>query len=56
LDQALSLVRNSTGIAKSRELAKHHAQLALAQISGLTPSTSLQALFDLTDYVLKRLY
>jgi hypothetical protein len=30
--------------------------LALAQIEGLPPSTSLQALCDLTDYVLKRLY
>jgi all-trans-nonaprenyl-diphosphate synthase len=56
LDAALSLVRNSTGIARSRELAKHHAQLALAQIAGLEDSTSLQALGDLTDYVLKRLY
>jgi all-trans-nonaprenyl-diphosphate synthase len=56
LAEALSLVRQSTGIAKSRELAKHHAQLALAQISDLAPSTSLQALIDLSDYVLKRLY
>jgi all-trans-nonaprenyl-diphosphate synthase len=56
LEAALSLVRNSTGITKSRELAKHHAQLALAQLAGLDDSTSLQSLGDLTDYVLKRLY
>jgi all-trans-nonaprenyl-diphosphate synthase len=56
LAAALSLVRSSNGIAKSRELAKHHAQLALGQIEELPPSESLQALRDLTDYVLKRLY
>jgi all-trans-nonaprenyl-diphosphate synthase len=50
------LVRSSDGITKSRELAKHHAQLALAQIADFAPSAAHQALCDLTDYVLKRLY
>jgi all-trans-nonaprenyl-diphosphate synthase len=56
LATALELVRSGDGITKSRELAKHHAKLALAQIAGLAPSASQQALCDLTDYVLKRLY
>jgi all-trans-nonaprenyl-diphosphate synthase len=56
LAKAIGLVMNSEGIAKSRALANHHAQLALAQLKGLAPSDSLQALSDLSDYVLKRLY
>jgi all-trans-nonaprenyl-diphosphate synthase len=56
LTKALTLVRESEGIARSRELAHHHAQLAVAQLSDLSPSQSLQALIDLSDYVLKRLY
>ena len=56
LQTAMDLVMNSEGIVKSRALANHHAQLALAQLKGLAPSDSLQALIDLSDYVLKRLY
>jgi all-trans-nonaprenyl-diphosphate synthase len=56
LAKAIGLVMNSEGIAKSRALANHHAQLAVAQLKGLAPSDSLQALSDLSDYVLKRLY
>jgi all-trans-nonaprenyl-diphosphate synthase len=56
LTKALDLVRESQGIARSRELAHHHAQLAVSQLSDLAPSQSLQALIDLSDYVLKRLY
>jgi all-trans-nonaprenyl-diphosphate synthase len=56
LAKAIDLVQASSGIARSRELAYHHAQLAVAQLSDLPPSTSLQALIDLSDYVLKRLY
>lgn len=56
LDKALSLVQDSEGIAKSRALANHHAQLAVAQLTGLPDSPSLQALVDMADYVLKRLY
>jgi all-trans-nonaprenyl-diphosphate synthase len=56
LAKAIGLVMNSEGIAKSRALANHHAQLAVAQLNGLAPSDSLQALSDLSDYVLKRLY
>ncbi len=56
LDKALSLVHSSEGIAKARALAQHHAQLAVAQLTDLPDSTSLQALMEMTDYVLKRLY
>jgi all-trans-nonaprenyl-diphosphate synthase len=56
LTKALSLVHNSEGIARSRALASHHAQLAVAQLTDLAPSASLQALVDMADYVLKRLY
>jgi all-trans-nonaprenyl-diphosphate synthase len=56
LAKAIEIVLNSNGIAKSRELAQHHGQLALANIKDLPPSTSRQALIDMVDYVLKRLY
>jgi all-trans-nonaprenyl-diphosphate synthase len=56
LDKALTLVRNSEGIAKSRALAHHHAQLAVAQLTDLPDTVSLQALVEMADYVLKRLY
>ncbi len=56
LTKALALIADSKGIEKSRALAQHHAQLAVAQLTGLAPSDSLQALVDLADYVLKRLY
>jgi all-trans-nonaprenyl-diphosphate synthase len=56
LEKALSLVHASEGLAKSRALAQHHAQLAVSQLTDLPDSASLQALVDMADYVLKRLY
>ena len=56
LEQALSLIHSSEGIALSRALAHHHAQLAVEQLKDLPDSTSLQALVEMADYVLKRLY
>ncbi|MBD2136994.1 solanesyl diphosphate synthase [Anabaena sp. FACHB-1237] len=56
LDQALALIENSQGIQKARELAAHHASLATEKISILEPSESRQALINLSDYVLSRLY
>ncbi len=56
LEKALALVRDSEGLAKSRALAQHHAQLAVAQLTDLPDSASLQALVEMADYVLKRLY
>ncbi len=56
LEQGLALILDSQGIQKSRELAAHHAKLAVEHLAGLPPSESRQALIDMTDYVLSRLY
>ncbi|MGK7957752.1 MAG: solanesyl diphosphate synthase [Crocosphaera sp.] len=54
--KALSIVTDSQGIERSRELASYHAQLALKQLDCLKPSLYSQSLTDLVDYVLSRLY
>lgn len=56
LEQALSLIADSRGIERSRELAAHHAQNAVQYLSDLPPSESRKALIELADYVLSRLY
>jgi all-trans-nonaprenyl-diphosphate synthase len=56
LNQAIDLVMHSRGIARSRQLAEECARSATSQLKDLPPSTSRQALIDLGDYVLKRLY
>lgn len=56
IEKALLLVEESQGITRSRELAAHHAQLALKHLDCLAPSPSAQVLKDLVDYVLSRLY
>jgi all-trans-nonaprenyl-diphosphate synthase len=56
LEQALALIDDSRGIQRARELADHHSKLATENISILAPSESRQALINLTDYVLSRLY
>ncbi|WP_449417396.1 solanesyl diphosphate synthase [Phormidium nigroviride] len=56
IEQAIALVKDSKGIERSRELAAHHAQGAVVRLAGLPPSESKQALIDLADYVLSRLY
>ena len=56
IEQALSMIRESQGIERSRELAAYHAQLALKQLDCLQPSDAAQSLTDLVDYVLSRLY
>jgi all-trans-nonaprenyl-diphosphate synthase len=56
LNLALSLVRESSGIQQSRDLAKDHVKLAKKAIEWLPASVHKQALFDLTDYILERLY
>lgn len=55
-EQAVALIAESEGIERSRQLAKHHAQLAADSLADLPPSPSLQALIEMTDYVLRRLY
>src|SRR4028119_481036 len=56
LEQALALVKESHGIERSRELASHHALIAVQNLASLKPSESSKALIDLADYVLSRLY
>lgn len=54
LEQALALIEDSQGLERSRELASHHAQLAVQHIGILPASESRQALIQLADYVLSR--
>ncbi len=55
-EQAIALVQNSQGLARSRDLANYHGQAAIACLQNLPPSESKQALVSLSDYVLRRLY
>jgi all-trans-nonaprenyl-diphosphate synthase len=56
LEQALALIKDSRGIDRSRELAAHHAKLAIDYLHDLPLSAPRQALIKLSDYVLSRLY
>lgn len=56
LDKAITLVKDSQGIERSRQLATHHAHRAAECLADLPPTESRQTLIDLTDYVLSRLY
>ena len=56
IEQALSLVRESQGIERSRELAAYHARSAANCIMALKPSPSRETLIEITDYVLSRMY
>jgi all-trans-nonaprenyl-diphosphate synthase len=55
-DRALAIVDRSNGIQRARELASSRATLAVDRLAGLPPSVERQALIDLAEYVLKRLY
>ena len=56
LEQALSLIENSRGILRARELAAYHSKLAVEYLADLPPSESHDALVNLSDYTLSRLY
>ena len=56
LSKALELVQNSNGIDRSRELAAKHKQMAAQSLNCLPPSESKDALLELTNYVVSRLY
>ena len=56
IEEALSLVRESNGIDRARELASYHALQAAKSLACLKNSESSQALIELTDYVLHRIY
>jgi all-trans-nonaprenyl-diphosphate synthase len=56
LEQAVALVRDSQGIERSWELARHHSRVASESLEVLPSSPSKQVLVKLTDYVLNRHY
>ncbi|GAX37080.1 solanesyl diphosphate synthase [Nodularia sp. NIES-3585] len=56
LEQALELIQDSEGIQQARELAAYHAKLAVDHLDILAPSESREALINIADYVLSRLY
>ncbi|MBN3959281.1 solanesyl diphosphate synthase [Nostoc sp. NMS8] len=56
LEQALELIQDSEGIQQARELAAHHAKLAIEHLAVLPPSESHQALINIAEYTLSRLY
>ncbi len=56
LDQALALIEDSQGIVRSRKLAAEHANSAIEHLAVLPPSECRQALTNMADYVLSRLY
>ena len=56
LEEAIALINNSQGIARSRALAESFSADALQRLEKLPSSPSKQALVELTDYIIKRLY
>jgi all-trans-nonaprenyl-diphosphate synthase len=56
LEEALALVKDSQGIARSRELAAYHSQQALLNVRDMPASETKDSLVALTDYVLSRMY
>jgi all-trans-nonaprenyl-diphosphate synthase len=56
LEEAIALINNSQGIARSRSLAESFSAQALRHLEKLPSSPSKHALEELTDYIIKRLY
>jgi all-trans-nonaprenyl-diphosphate synthase len=56
LNKALELINKSNGIEAARQLAKDLAYKASQSLSCLTPSNSKDALYELADYAVSRLY
>ena len=56
LEQAIALIDEGMGIERARELALQQARSAVEYIADLPPSECRQALIDIADYVLSRLY
>jgi all-trans-nonaprenyl-diphosphate synthase len=56
LEQALALIQDSQGIQQARDLAAHHTKLAIEHLAVLPPSESHQALINIAEYTLNRLY
>lgn len=56
LNKALELIQKSNGIEAARQLAKDLAYKAAQSLTCLTPSSSKDALYELADYAVSRLY
>ena len=56
LNKALEIINNSDGINQARQLAAKHTKLAAESLSCLNASDSKDALHELTNYVVSRLY
>ena len=56
VSKAFELIQNSDGIEQARQLAKDLARKASQNLSCLTPSASKNALNELTDYAVSRIY
>jgi all-trans-nonaprenyl-diphosphate synthase len=56
LEEAIALVLDSRGINRARDLAAQHSKSAVKSLAYLPPSESRQALIDIADYVVSRLY
>jgi all-trans-nonaprenyl-diphosphate synthase len=56
LNKAMELIKKSDGIEAARQLAKDLAGKAAQSLSCLAPSSSKDALYELTDYAVSRLY
>lgn len=56
LDRAFELIKNSDGIEQARSLAKDLARKAAQSLGCLAPSASKNALSELTDYAVSRIY
>ena len=56
IEKALRIVRESSGIERSRELAAQHSRIAVQNLVCLKSSASMSALNELADYILSRMY
>lgn len=56
LETAIALVKESEGIEKSRQLAAYHSCQAIEHLTTFKPSECSQALRDLAEYILHRMY
>ena len=56
ISKALELIKDSDGIERSRQLATTHARKAAQNLSCLASSPSKDALTELTNYVVSRIY
>jgi all-trans-nonaprenyl-diphosphate synthase len=52
----MDLIQQSSGIERSRTLAADHARMAVDCLSYLPPTEARQALHDIADYVLRRIF